>query len=140
MKKRIFSLVLAVILALSTMLSLASCIGESYDEKLAFDGAYVNPAMQSEFATSAELIEFIYEDTYLKLNDDGTWVIDTPTFWVFNSEIDKGTYTFEDGLYNFYGFEYGMDAYGKLENGRFEIYFEIPDGMGYTKVMSIYYK
>ena len=140
MKKRVLSLILAALLLLTAPLLLFGCGGASPLATYAYMGVYVDPAIESEYESYAELIEFIYEDTYLKLYEDGTWVIDTPLFLSFTSEIDKGTYTVEDGVYEFDGFEYDMDTYGRLDtDGCFEIYFMVPNGVDYTKAMSIYY-
>lgn len=140
MKKRLLTLTLAVLLVVPMLLLTVGCSSKEEVEKLEYDSVDINPYISSEFSTSADLFNFVYEDTYLKLYEDGTWVIDTPIFLFFNSDIDKGTYTVEDGVYTFYGFEYDMDTYGKFENGMFEIYFMMPDGTGYTKAFSIYYK
>lgn len=124
MKKKILSMLLAFVLLLS-LLSLSGCGAEKkYD--------YEDVSTHVLYASLKDEFKFIYEDTRLNIYDDGTWSIDESIFLFFRSKIDKGTYTVEDGLYTFEGFEYGMKATGKeTDDGGFEIYFSEPvEGVG----------
>ena len=140
MKKRILTVTLAAILVVAIMVVTTGCGNTSGTKRYEYNGVSINSQITSSYATFDEMIAFVYEDTFLKINDDGTWVIDVPLFLFFNSNIDEGTYTVEDGVYTFEGFEYGMQAYGVETSDGFEIYFMIPNGIGYSKAMSIYYR
>ena len=139
--KKFLTFVLVGMLCIVMMLSFTGCaFNNNYTDKYEYSGAYVNSTIASEFATSQELFEYVYEDTCLKLFDDGKWVIDYNIFLFINSNIDEGTYTVEDGVYKFEGFEYGLSAYGEKTDEGFEIYFMMPDGYTYIRAFSIYYK
>ena len=116
MKKRLLALTLVFVM----LFSFASC------------GASVGKYEYTGLTTSAgytelrDSLDFVYEETFLNLKEDGTWSIDFPIILFISSKIDKGTYTVEEGVYTFEGFEYGMDAYGVETDNGFDIYFMDP--------------
>ena len=135
MKKRIIAISLMVLM----MLFALSACGSATTQKYKYSHSYVaNYGYDGEYNLD-ETFEFIYSDTYLKINDDGTWSIDTPLFLFINMDIDKGTYEVDSsGRYRFYGFEYGMTAYGERSGDQFTIRFITPGSKNET-MMAIYY-
>ena len=118
MKKKLFALLLATILIVSLLLSLTACGGNrGYSEKYRYSGCYVNRTISSEYSTFDETLEFIYSDTFLKLYDNGKWVIDTSG--LFSTNIDQGTYELNGNEYIFHGFEYGMKTIGYKSGNTF---------------------
>ena len=92
MKKRLLTFALAALLLLTAMVSFAGCgLNTGYEKKYEYSSTYVNSTFRSEFATSEELFGLIYEDTSLKLYEDGTWISDYSAFWFIKSDLDKGT-------------------------------------------------
>lgn len=141
MKKRLFALMLAVILVISLLFSFAGCESNGgYTEKYAYSHCYADYSITEEYVTFDETLEFIYSDTYLKLYDDGTWIIDTPVFLSSSMNIDEGTYEFDGDEYVFHGFEYGMKSVGYKSGDEFIIKFLVPNGYGYITAMSITYE
>ena len=140
MKKKLLTLLLISALMVTVLACFTGCGIGGKTEKYAYKSAYANYLVDFETSDPQGTLEFIYEDTYLKLYDDGTWVIDMPIFLFINSNIDEGTYMVEDGTYYFDGFEYGMDAYGEKSEDGFEIYFLVREGKTYTKAMAIYFE
>ena len=130
MKKRLLSLVIAVILVVSSLFSLVACNGgkRGYSEKYEYATCYVNYSVFSDYDTFDETMEFVYSDTYLKLYDDGTWIIDTSG--LFSTTIDEGTYELSGDTYTFKGFEYGMKTSGYKSGNDFVIEFRMPNGYG----------
>ena len=118
MKKRILSIIMAATL-LVLLLSTVGCgAADQYD--------YSKSSASSTFLSLKDDLDFVYEETRLNLEEDGTWSIDMSIFLFFRSDIDEGTYTVENGLYTFEGFDYGLDATGKKTENGFEIYFAHP--------------
>ena len=118
---------LLIILAFSMILTLCSCtIGKNYASKYAYTDVLIDHD-SSEIAEMKDLLHIVYEDTSLKLSDDGTWCIDMNIILFINSNIDEGTYTKDGDMYVFEGFEYGMDAYGYETEDGFNIIFYIED-------------
>ena len=118
MKRRIISLVSLV--AILTMLF--AIVGCGSTEKYDFKTTHT----QIDFSDFKGDMDFVYEDTRLNIKEDGTWTIDMRMFLFIRSNIDEGTYTVENGVYSFEGFEYGMKATGKETEEGFEIYFADP--------------
>lgn len=131
----------ALFLALVLLLSLiCSCGSASCVVKEEYSSTATHNLASSEFAYLDDTLDFVYEDTTLKIYDDGTWCIDMPIILFITSKIDQGTYTVdENGLYEFEGFEYGMDAYGKETDSGFEIYFRAPTVTGYETLFTLYF-
>ena len=119
MKKRI----LLIALVLCMVVSLCSCsVFGHYDKKYAYSSIQVNEAPY-EIAQLKDSLDFVYDETFLKLSDDGTWCIDMNIILFINSNIDEGTYTMDGDTYVFEGFEYGMDARGYETEEGFDICF-----------------
>ncbi len=114
MKKRIVSALLLFVL-FASLLSFTGCMSKPQYR-------YSGISTHSAYSDLREEMDFIYEDTFLLLEDDGSWRIYTPLFLFFKMNIDKGTYTVEDGVYTFEGFEYGMETTGEKTDDGFTIY------------------
>jgi hypothetical protein len=119
----------AVLLALT--LSMSGCGLPSMIKTKGADYSfkYSSCYAASAFSEMKGTLNFVYSDTTLHIYDDGTWTInmDDPSIFI-DSIIDEGTYTVEDELYTFVGFEYGFDTTGKMEEEGFRIYFIDPTG------------
>ena len=124
MKKKIVAVVMALILSATTLMLVGCDSSDGWDySKITTSGEYDNISEMNELVN---LLDFVYEDTTLKIKDDGTWKIDTSLFLFFRSTIDKGTYTVENGVYVFEGFEYGFETTGEETSNGFNIYFLSP--------------
>ena len=116
MKKFLSALVVLVIL----VGTLSSC---SVFDKSLEKYEYTGLDAYGEFAEGKGLMNFVYEETYLKFFEGDKWNIDMETIVPFGAPIDEGTYTVKDGIYYFDGFEYGLETYGeKTADGGFVIY------------------
>lgn len=124
MKKKIVAIVMAFILS-ATALTFVGC-GSSDGWDYSHITTNREYADVSEMNELANLLDFVYEDTTLKIKDDGTWKIDTPLFLFFRSNVDKGTYTVKNGIYVFEGFEYDLKTIGEKTSNGFNIYFLSP--------------
>ena len=142
MKKRLLVSFFAVVLVIAMTLAFCSCEinNNDYSKKYTYSRCEMNYDVSSEYATLQETVEFVYSDCALKFFDDGTWVIDSPALF-FNINIDEGTYTVNEttGIYEFEGFEYGTKTYGMETVSGFAIYFDMPNGVGYTNVFTLYF-
>ena len=129
MKKRLLSTVMAVLL-LASILTVAGCGLPSMlkmmgaEHSFGYSNCYTSPT----FSNMRSNLIFVYSDTTLHLYGDGTWTIDMddPSIFV-DGVIDQGTYTVEDGVYTFDGFEYGFAATGEMDESGIIIYFNEPD-------------
>ena len=136
MKKRI----IAVLLLVCSLFVLCSCaLNAGAEQTYSFSNASVHLQVDG-YEYMDDTMEFVYEETFLKIFSDGTWVIDMEMFLFLNSNIDQGTYTLENGRYTFEGFEYGMDAVGQKTASGFEIDFYIPLPSGYEKYITLYFE
>ena len=122
MKRRIVAVALVIVL----VFAFASCSAGSGDR---YNYVSVHAYdTTSEFRTLSETLDYVYEDTVLVLEDDGTWRIEYNVFLFFNTNIDEGTYTVDaNGTYIFTGFEYGLDSKGYKTNDGFNIVFYLSD-------------
>ena len=123
MKKRLLVVLLITCMVFATCSCGFGGIGktEKYD--------YVRTAMWTtvdEYPNFGKTLDFIYEDTVLKMKDDGTWVIDFNIILFINSKIDKGTYTIDGEKYLMDGFEYSMETIGRKTDDGFKIDFYVP--------------
>ena len=134
MKKRLLSIALVAILLLS-VLSMASCglpvVMKTKGAEYSF--GYSSCSTTAEWSSMKGTLDFVYVDTTLYLCDDGTWMIvmddeDLFTSLIVDGVIDEGTFTEQDGVYTFIGFEYEMETVGEMSDDSFEIYFKDPTG------------
>lgn len=143
MKKRLLVSFSAVVLVIAMTLAFCSCEinNNDYTQKYTYSSCDINEAVSDEYATLQETVEFVYSDCTLKFFDDGTWVIDTPILFVYNLNIDEGTYTVDEltGIYNMEGFEYGTKTHGLETANEFVIYFTVPDGIGYATIFTLHF-
>ena len=116
MKKRIMAFFVLVF----TLLSVSACSANA--QKYEYDGMIQHRFFEEDNEQYA-LLDFVYDDTFLELSDDGSFKISINIILFINSTVDKGTYTVADGIYTFNGFEYGLAASGKATDQGFEIYF-----------------
>lgn len=128
MKKRILSIVMVALL-LTSLLLVSSCGLPSMlkrmgaEHSFGYSGCFTYPS----FSEMRSNLIFVYSDTTLHLYGDGTWTIEMndPSIFV-DGVLDQGSYTVEDGVYTFDGFEYGFDAKGEMGEEEFSIYFNEP--------------
>ena len=135
MKKTLLSLLIITAL----LLSLCACSqnGEP-SEKYAYSHSEISSAVPSEYDYLYDNVHFIYEDTELKLFDDGTWCIDTSFILSFRLNVDEGSYVYNEDAdrYTFSGFEYDTDVYGYKSSDEFVLVFSISG----TTLFTVYYK
>lgn len=141
--KRKFLSALMVAVLLTLVLCLTSCgipsmmkmRGAEYSFE--YSSCFVSPTFNQLKGT----LSYLYEDTTLRLYDDGTWTIDMddPSIFVDNT-LDKGTFTLdENGTYSFEGFEYDLETTGEMNENGFSIYFKDPTGIA-TNAFVIHFK
>ena len=140
MKKRIVSIVMLTVLLVS-LVSMAGCgLPTMIKTRMADDSfGYSRCSTTSAFAEMYSLLHFVYIDTTLYLNDDGTWMIvmdetDLIADLMVDGVIDEGTYTEENGVYTLVGFEDDFDAVGSMQGDGFVIDFTYPDQTGVATV------
>ena len=122
MKRRIVAVALVFVLVFA-FVSCSSGGGDRYN----YASVYAYDTT-SEFKTLSETLDFVYEDTVLVIEEDGTWRIEYNVFLFFNTNIDEGTYTFDNnGNYIFSGFEYGLDSKGYKTADGINIVFSLSD-------------
>jgi len=115
MKKQILSILLIV----SMFISAFSFMGCGSSAKYAYEEC----STHYPYNSLVDELDYVYEDTRLNIYENGTWSIDMSFILFIRSKIDKGTYTVENGVYTFEGFEYGWAATGKETDEGFEIAF-----------------
>ena len=119
MKKRI----LAVFLLAVTLFALCSCaVNRGAIQEYYFDRAVIHPDFPMH-NTLETLSTDVYEETFLKLFDDGRWVIDMPLGSFFDGNIEKGTYTDLDSyaINNKYYNLVMCDHHGQISNNDVEM-------------------
>ena len=126
MKKRIISFILVILV----VFSLASCSagGDTYD----FEKATVTSVLSGTSVDMESTFEFVYDDTKLRISDDGDWAIEQNFLLFITINIDEGTYEMNGDTYVFDGFEYGMNAYGVKTDEGFEIDFYLSGDLAAT--------
>ena len=136
MKKRIVSIVMLTVLLIS-LVSMAGCGLPAMIKMKTADHTYgySHCTTASEFSSMYNILHFIYVDTSLYISDDGTWMIamdetDFISDLLVDGVIDEGTYTEENGVYTFVGFEDDFDATGSMQGDGFVIDFVFPDQTG----------
>ena len=140
MKKRLLAALLILCVALSAF-AVCGCSfgGMGGTEKYEYERTMMWMTVD-EYPNFGKTLDFVYEDTVLKIKDDGTWVIDFNIILFINSKIDKGTYTQNGDEYIMEGFEYGMDTIGRKNGDTFAIDFYIPAPAGDEKLCTLYFE
>ena len=146
MKKRLLSILLLATLLVS-ILSMTSCglpsmintIGAEHSFE--YSGCLTMPS----YSQMRDSLSYDYADTTLYLYKNGTWSINMtdPSLFV-DSVLWKGTYTVEDGVYTFEGFEYDLVSTeemqddlvitGEMQDDNFNIYFRVKDSSGHSTI------
>lgn len=108
-----------------------------YEEEYSFARIEAHTDLSATLGADPWTIQYVYEDTSLKLFADGEWIIDTPLFFSLYTSIDKGQFTVTDDVYTLEGFDYGVAAYGEKTASGFAIAVYTADN---TKVCTIHYK
>ena len=132
-------MLLLTVILLTAVFATCSCGFSGSTEKYEYERVQMWMSTP-EYPNFGNTLDFVYEDTVLKLNDDGTWVIDFNIILFINSKIDKGTYTQNGDEYIMEGFEYGMDTIGRKNGDTFAIDFYIPAPAGDEKLCTLYFE